>query len=412
MPTLLRMPGVDANATDVVLSEWQVMEASDFGKTDAIATIETDKANVEIEAAEAGRVIKHLVSPGSTVAVGAPIALLGHPGETVEDVPGALRDLGYGDRPSGVAEQALEPTFDDATTPASKRIFATPLVRRLARDAGLALTDIRGTGVNGRIVKRDIVGVRTMQLAGAGPQPRQVGGTGRHEPDQRSSGYTDTPHSRMRKAIAARLVQSSQTAPHFYLRGSARADRLLALRSEINEASTVKISVNDFVVKAAGRAHTLVPGMNVIWRDNAVRSFDSVDIAVAVGSHQGLTTPVVRDVCGRGLAAIAADTRALAERARLGTLRQDEIEGGTLTISNLGMFGVEEFSAIINPPQAAILAVGAIRQEPVVHNGELTVGSVLRVTLSADHRPVDGVIAAQWMNALIDALENPVKILL
>jgi pyruvate dehydrogenase E2 component (dihydrolipoamide acetyltransferase) len=216
----------------------------------------------------------------------------------------------------------------------------------------------------------------------------------------------------MRKAIAARLVHSSQTAPHFFLRGSARADRLLALRSEINEDSKVKISVNDFVVKAAGRAHPLVPGMNVIWRDHAGRSFDSVDIAVAVGSHQGLTTPVVRDVCGRGLAAIAADTRALAERAHLGTLRQDEIEGGTLTISNLGMYGVEEFSAIINPPQAAILAVGAIRQEPVVHNGELTVGSVLRVTLSVDHRPVDGVIAAQWMNALIDALENPVKILL
>jgi pyruvate dehydrogenase E2 component (dihydrolipoamide acetyltransferase) len=220
--------------------------------------------------------------------------------------------------------------------------------------------------------------------------------------------------TRMRAAIAARLTQSKRDIPHFYLRGSCRVDRLLALRSELNEGATSdaeKVSVNDLVVKAAARAHALVPDMNVIWTGDAIRRFSAVDVAVAVASPGGLITPVVRDVARRSVTAVSTDLGELAERARNGKLSQREIEGGALCISNLGMYGVEEFAAIINPPQSAILAVGAARQEPVVTDGELTVATVMRVTLSVDHRPIDGSVAAEWMRTFVDVVEHPLRIL-
>lgn len=422
MPALLRMPGVAANATDAILSEWQVAENTDFGKEDTIATVETDKANVDIEAEEAGVILKFLVAAGTTVEVGAPIALTGHPGERVSDLDQALRDLGV------VAEERHDDTVaadlpaETATPePAARtyggadgqRMFVTPLVRRLVREADIDLSGITGTGPNGRIVKRDIVDLLaapkqppSAPVAPVAQVPPPVG------PAPEQQGYTDAPHSRMRKAIAARLTQSKQAAPHFYVRGSAEVDALLALRKSINESGDIKISVNDLIVKAAARAHVLVPAMNVIWLDDAVRSFETVDIAVAVASDRGLMTPVVRDVGRRSIGAVAAATRDLAARARDGKLRQEELEGGSLSISNLGMFGTEEFSAIINPPQAAILAVGAARSEAVVHDGELAVASVLKVTLSVDHRPVDGAVAAEWMAAFLDVLHSPMTILI
>lgn len=429
MPALLRMPGVAANATDAILSEWQVAENAEFAKEEAIATVETDKANVDIEAEEAGVILKYLVAPGTTVEVGAPIALTGHPGEKVSDLDQALRDLGaaaeenFGDAgtadlPVDTAAAGQDPASNGESYTGShgKRLFVTPLVRRLVRDADLDLSGITGTGPNGRIVKRDIA-----DLLAAGPKtvpqaiPVTVDDAAEPAPAPTAapqSGYTDTPHSRMRKAVASRLAQSKQTAPHFYVRGSAEVDNLLALRKTLNEASDVKISVNDLIVKAAARAHVLVPAMNVIWLDDAVRSFETVDISVAVASDRGLMTPVVRDVGRRSIAAVATDTRDLAERARSGKLKQEELEGGSLSISNLGMFGTEEFSAIINPPQAAILAVGAARNEAVVRDGELAVASVLKVTLSVDHRPVDGAVAAEWMAAFLDVLQNPLTILI
>lgn len=424
MPALLRMPGVAANATDAILSEWQVAENAEFAEADAIATVETDKANVDIEAEAAGVILKYLVTPGTTVEVGAPIALTGHPGETISDIDRALSDLGvvaeenFGD--DATADLPVEPVEQAAAAAHTyagtngKRIFVTPLVRRLVAEANLDLTGITGTGPNGRIVKRDIV-----ELLNAPAQPAPVAVAPAPTPAAAPAaapipqiGFTDTPHSRMRKAIAARLASSKQTAPHFYVKGSAKVDALLALRKQLNEASDVKISVNDLIVKAAARAHVLVPAMNVIWLDDVVRQFDTVDISVAVASDRGLMTPVVRDVGGRGIAAIAATTRDLAERARDGKLKQDELEGGSLSISNLGMYGTEEFSAIINPPQAAILAVGAARQEPVVVDGELTIASVLKVTLSVDHRPVDGAVAAEWMKVFLSILEAPLQILM
>ena len=222
----------------------------------------------------------------------------------------------------------------------------------------------------------------------------------------------DTPHSRMRRAIALRLTESKQTIPHFYLRGSARVDELLRLRAQLNEISTSKISVNDFVIKAAACAHLAVPAMNVVWTSDCVRQMTTVDVATAVATTTGLVTPVLRAVEHMPISVLAAATRDFAERARAGLLHQQELEGGSSTVTNLGMYGTEEFAAIINPPQSSTLAVGAVRLEPVVtRKGKVRPRSVIRVTVSVDHRPIDGATAAHWMHALLEALEQPIRLL-
>jgi pyruvate dehydrogenase E2 component (dihydrolipoamide acetyltransferase) len=215
----------------------------------------------------------------------------------------------------------------------------------------------------------------------------------------------------MRKAVAARLTESKTTAPHVYVRGVARVDALLQVRADLNDGADLRISVNDLLVKAVAKAHQQVPEMNVVWTGDAIRSFTGVDVSVAVATAKGLVTPVLTGVEGRSITDVARATQDFAARAREGRLQQSELEGGSFTISNLGMYGVEEFAAIINPPQAAILAVGAARQEAVVTDGRLEVATVLRVTLSVDHRPVDGALAARWMKAFVALLERPVRIL-
>jgi pyruvate dehydrogenase E2 component (dihydrolipoamide acetyltransferase) len=226
------------------------------------------------------------------------------------------------------------------------------------------------------------------------------------------SPYTDIPHTRMRRAIAARLTESTRNAPHFFVRGTARVDKLLKLRARLNDSGSVKVSVNDVVVKAAARAHVLVPAINVIWTPDAVRSFSGVDISVAVATDRGLVTPVLRAVDQMTLSAVAAASTDLVRRARSGRLLQGELEGGTLTVTNLGVFGAEDLAAIINPPQSAILAVGAAREKPVVTKSRPNVGTVMSLTLSVDHRPIDEAVAAQWMAVFISLLEEPVRILL
>jgi pyruvate dehydrogenase E2 component (dihydrolipoamide acetyltransferase) len=425
MPTLLRMPAVAAGAETALLSEWQVQEGVPFKKSDAIATVETDKAMVDMEAEEAGVIFRFLVGSGEQVEVGAAIALSGIPGEAVDDIDAALRDLGVqGASPSsnGSPPSPVRPNSSDAPTtiPSTRgdRVFATPLVRRLARDADLDLGGVSGTGPNGRIVRRDIEVLLTQTSApsrDATPdEPTEARSPA--AADNGDIGFKDVPHTRIRAAIATRLTESKRDAPHFYLRGTCRVDKLLKMRAELNAAAEnadeSKVSVNDLIIKAAARAHTIVPAMNVVWTKDAVRRFDGVDIAVAVATNRGLLTPVVRDAARRSLSAVSADVSELAERARLGTLTQREIEGGSFCISNLGMYGTEEFSAIINPPQSAILAVGAALSEPVVQDGELAVATVMRVTLSVDHRPIDGSIAAEWMRTFVGIVENPLQILL
>jgi len=407
MPRLLRMPGIAADTSSAVLTEWQVHQGLSFAQSDVVATVETDKAQVDIEAEEPGEIVRFLVEPGMRVEVGDAIALQCAPGESIDDLDAAMHALGI------VAD-------GDAGVDAPERVFATPLVRRLARAANLDLSTITGTGPNGRIVRRDVEGPRAEPVAALQPAPAAeivpvIAGVvpmAETPPLQHVPPYTDEPHSRIRLATATRLTDSKRTAPHFYLRGTCRVERLLALRADLNRAGDTKVSVNDLVVKAAARAHTLVPAMNVIWTEDATRRFGTVDIAVAVASPRGLVTPVVRDVASRSVSTVAADLADLAARAREGKLHQRDIEGGSFCVSNLGMYGTEEFSAIINPPQSAILAVGAARDEPVVEDGTLAVGTLMRVTLSVDHRPIDGSTAAEWMRAFVDVIENPLEILM
>src|SRR5690606_24738539 len=255
------------------------------------------------------------------------------------------------------------------------RIFASPLARRMAREAGIAVEEITGTGPGGRIIRRDVeaaiakrAAVADRAAAAPAAQPAVAAPAARAVAEQ--PGSVEQPHSRIRKAIAARMTESKQTIPHFYLRGTARVDKLLALREQLNQVSPTKISVNDMVIKAAAVAHLEVPAMNVVWTPEATRSFSSVDISVAVATERGLVTPVLRGVERLTISQIAAGVKDFVERAKAGRLQQHELEGGSLSITNLGMYGTEEFAAIINPPQAAILAVGAARQEPVVEDGQ------------------------------------------
>jgi pyruvate dehydrogenase E2 component (dihydrolipoamide acetyltransferase) len=362
MAKLLRMPEVAANVTEAVLQEWTSLTT--FTAQDVLATVETDKAVVDVEADEDGVILERLVPAGESVRVGAPIAVLGEPGEQVDDLAALLTRLGVN---------------------APTRTFASPLARRLAKESGLAVEELTGTGPGGRIVRRDV--------------------------EAAIAAHTDLPHSRMRQAIAARLTESSQTAPHFYLRATVRFDKLLRLRKRLNGSSPVTITVTDLMVKAAALAHVQVPALNVIWTPDAVRSFSSVDIAVAVATEGGLFAPVLTGVDARSVSSLATARQDLVARAIAGRLRQEELEGGTLTVTNLGMYGTEEFTAIINPPQTAILAIGAARQEPVVRKGKLSTATVVRCTLSVDHRPVDGVDAARWLAAFVNAVEHPLAII-
>ncbi|MFN8200233.1 MAG: dihydrolipoamide acetyltransferase family protein [Nakamurella multipartita] len=380
--------------------------------------------------------LRLLVAAGAEVGVGDPIALLGGPDEREGDVAALLAEFGVPTNPaSGPGPQTrAEPDAAgsvgglpaaEGTSPrgGSARLFASPLARTLARAAGLDLTRLApGSGPGGRIRRVDVQaaladrdgasGSRAPSGPGDGAPPggRPVS-DGRTEPVPPGAGFVDLPHSRSRRAIATRLTESARTVPHFYLEGTARVDALLALRRELNEDAPRRISINDLIVKAAARAHRLVPELNVIWTPQAVRRFDHVDIGVAVAAERGLVTPTLRGVDTLSIGAVAEQTADLIRRADAGRLRPEELTGGALCVTNLGMFGTERFSAIINPPQSAILAVGAAREEPIVVDGRLAVGTVLKVTVSVDHRAVDGREAAGWLRTFLAILEKPVRIL-
>ncbi|MGW4490536.1 2-oxo acid dehydrogenase subunit E2 [Streptomyces sp. NPDC004376] len=440
MAELLHMPEVAAATTTAVLSAWPLSDGTAFGAGEPIAVVETDKAEVEVPADFDGILLRALVPPGAEVEVGHPIALLGRVGEQTTDVDTLLGELGVTPlerRQAHIPERrhvAQEPDAPPTLPPApdqggqpptpggeARRIFASPLARRMAREAGLDIALLTGSGPGGRIVRDDVaaaIAARAEQppvtaapavpAAPAAP-PRPAAAADVPAADDR---YEDIPHSRIRKAIAGRLLDSKLTTPHFYLRARLRVGPLLALRERINATGTVKVSVNDLVVKAVARAHTMVPQMNAIWTPEAVRRFRTADVAVAVATDTGLLTPVLRGVDSLSLTQVAARTRAYAEKARSGGLRQDDLEGGSITVTNLGMYGVEEFAAIINPPQSAILAVGAAQDEAVVTDGTLQAAKVMTVVLSVDHRPVDGAVAAQWIDALTRVVEDPLQILL
>lgn len=438
MPELLRMPEVATGSTSAVLSAWQVPVGQEYAAGEVIAVLETDKAVVDMEAEAAGSLVHLLAEAGQEVATGEPIAVWAQPGEQVADPAAAAAELGVSTgtstepqpEPTAAATSepapapAAAPTAAPTTEPAvqstpiaptsnGERIFASPIARRMAREAGIGLEVLVGSGPGGRIRRRDVeaaiasgVSVSVMPAVPAVPSqaPASPPATGS------AAGYREIPHTRLRKAIANRLTESKSTVPHFYLRGTAVVDDLLAMRAQMNEGEDNRISVNDFIIKAVAYAHSKVPEANVIWTQDAVRVFDTVDISVAIATETGLVTPVVRDVGSLSLGQLALITKDFAARAKEGTLRQTELEGGSTSVSNLGMFGTEGFDAIINPPQSTILAVGAAQQQPVVRDGNVVVGTTVQFSLSVDHRPIDGAVAARWMQVFIDAMENPARI--
>ncbi|MGD9986957.1 dihydrolipoamide acetyltransferase family protein [Pseudonocardia sp.] len=419
MATLLTMPEVAAGTTEAVLSHWLVGENTPFAAGDTIAVIETEKAAVDLEADSDAKLVRSLVADGATVSVGTPLAVLAEPDEDIDDIAGVLAELGVALLPtplpsaaSGAPEVGPRPDARPHTEAPSapRRVFMSPLVRKLAADNGLDLTEVAGSGPHGRIVRRDVE-----KLLAASPAPEPAAKPTRvaePAPELGPATVTRVEHTRMRRAIARRLTASKEQIPHFYLRGTARIDALLELRASLNQVAPTRVSVNDLLLKAAARAHRAVPDMNVVWSDDALLQYHSVDIGVAIASDRGLVTPVLRGVDSASISTLSAQAKDLVTRANAGRLGQAELEGGTMTISNLGPYGVEEFVAIINPPQSAILAVGAGRKQPIVgEDGSVRSATVLRVVLSVDHRAVDGAIAGQWMQKFVETLEQPFVLL-
>ena len=427
MATVVRMPSVMANATEGAIQAWLATEGQSVSVGDPLVEIETEKAIVEYAAEVEGIVGKLLAQEGDNLVVGTPIAVILAAGEGQDQIGPALEAAGVVlgndataapaqadvaptavSAPAVAVEANTEPTATESVN-ADGRLFASPIVRRLAKERGLDLGSILGSGPRGRIVRRDLDGVSALAPAAAPPTESAAVRT----PVATGSGYTDIKLTGMRRAIARRLTESKTTVPHFYLTANPDVDKLLALRREINESAPRKISVNDFVVKAVAGALLDVPAANSIWGGDHIRRFDRVDIAVAVAVNDGLLTPVVRDAGNATLSQISATVAELAERARAGRLRQEELEGGAFSISNLGMYGVDEFSAILNPPQSGILAVSAAKPRPIVGvDGELGIATVMTVTLSADHRVIDGAVAAQWMAAFVKRVQNPASMLI
>ena len=409
MAKLILMPEIAANATSAVIKQWSKQEGESVRAGECLAEIETDKALIEFDADEAGVLGKILADAGKDIEVGTPIAVLFAEGETNVDIAAVLAAAGV-EKPATHAAAEPAPVVAAAvatTATASGRLFASPLARRLARDRGIDLHGVKGSGPHGRIVKCDIdaIGVAVAVTARAPVAAAAVAPAA-------GAAYVEVAHSGMRKTIARRLSESKATIPHFYLSAACRMDKLMALRAEINASSPRKISINDFIIKAAAAALKASPQMNVSWTDSALRQYAAADISVAVSTDGGLITPVVRAADSKSLSAISAEVADLATRARASQLTPDEYQGGSFTISNLGMFGVQEFSAIINPPQAAILAVGTTSQQAVVTEGVLAVASVMTVTLSVDHRAIDGAVAAQWLALFQRYIEHPLSTLI
>lgn len=421
MAELLRVPEVAAGATEVVLSEWLIGAGDAVSAGDPVAVVETDKAIVEIEAPADGLLLRALADGGAHIAVGSAMALLGSAAERDLDTDQLMREL---DAPSSAPSPPSPAPVPDAspgsaratpgTTARTERLFISPLARRMLHDAGLDAAEVEGTGPRGRIRKRDVeaaLAARPTHASSAAPATDSAASRPAADPLTAYTGAEVVPHSRSRRAVAARLTRSKQEVPHFYVRRSAVLDDLLDLRAKLNEQSQARLSVNDFMIRAVAVAHTRVPDANVIWAEDGMRRFDRVDISVAIASERGLVTPVVRDVSDRPLSSVSATVKMLAEQADAGRLRQEDLEGGSIGVTNLGMYGVEEFSAIINPPQSAILAVGAAERVPRVAGGAIGIATAVNLVLSVDHRAIDGALAAQWMAALVDALENPLRLL-
>lgn len=435
MPIKVLMPALSPTMEKGNLAKWLKKEGDKIKSGDILAEIETDKATMEVEAVDEGVLAKILVAAGSQdVPVNTEIALIAEEGESVSNVASAPTTAPAAPAPKAAASQTA-PTTAPVSSPAAAPVqshgaktFASPLAKRIAKDSGIDLSKIAGSGPHGRVIERDVKAA----LAG-GTAPRSITASAPSAAPQLATGmadavvkqlfeagsYEEVPHDSMRKTIARRLLESKQTVPHFYVTADIELDALLKAREEINANApkgadgkpVYKLSVNDFVIKALAVALMRVPEANVTWTENAMLKHKHADVGVAVSIPGGLITPVIRKADLKSLSAISNEMKDLAVRARARKLKPEEYQGGTTAVSNLGMFGVKQFAAIVNPPHATILAVGAGEQRPVVKNGQLTVATVMTVTFSTDHRAVDGALGAELLSALKGLIENPVSML-
>lgn len=468
MPINVTMPALSPTMEEGNLAKWLVKEGDQVSSGDIIAEIETDKATMEVEAVDEGTVAKIVVAAGTEgVKVNEIIAILAADGESAEEAAAGGGATG-GAKPSQGNGQAgaikADPQADAAATgsradakdaemradsrtsgagrPAAasdgakgERVFASPLARRLAKDAGIDIATVEGSGPHGRVVKTDIEaaakgGARKAapaETGAAAAQPAAAPMAKAASDDQirkffAEGSYEEIPHDGMRKTIAKRLVESKQTIPHFYLTIDCELDALLALRKQLNDAAPMirtdagdkpayKLSVNDMIIKAMALALKAVPTANVSWTDAAMLQHKHADVGVAVSIEGGLITPIIKRAEEKTLSAISNEMKDLAKRARSRKLKPEEYQGGTTAVSNLGMFGIKDFAAVINPPHATILAVGAGEPRAVVKNGAVTVATVMSATLSTDHRAVDGALGAQLMAAFKQLIENPMSML-
>lgn len=446
MPIQLLMPALSPTMTEGTLAKWHKKEGDTVESGDVIAEIETDKATMEFEAVDEGTLGKILVPEGTAgVAVNQPIALLLEEGEDPSALEEAAQQAEAAPAPAApTAAPAAAPKPTPTAQPSQpaaperpaapppprhpseerERVFASPLARRLAKEAGIELARITGSGPRGRIVKADVERAKAEGVPAA-PKPEAApaeapaaapaaGPVTPAIPPELLPPFEEVPNTTFRKTVARRMVEAKQ-APHFYLTIDCEIDRLLELRKELNAKAgegEYKLSVNDMIIKAAALALKKVPAANASWSEQAIRRYTRQDISVAVATPNGLITPVIRDAGNKGLAAISNEMRDLATRARDGKLKPEEYTGGGFSVSNLGMYGIKEFSAVINPPQGCILAVGAGEQRPVVKDGALAIATMMSCTLSVDHRVVDGAVGAEYLAAFKEIVQEPLRMLL
>jgi pyruvate dehydrogenase E2 component (dihydrolipoamide acetyltransferase) len=419
--TDILMPALSPTMTEGKLARWLKKPGDAVAPGDVIAEIETDKAMMEVEAIDEGTMGEIKVPEGTEgVAVNAVIATLVGGDEKpvpkkVEAPPPAEKPAALPPQPT-VAELPAPKPIANGHAPGS-RIIATPLARRLAKDAGIDLAAVTGSGPHGRIVKADLDSAPKSTAAVAQPAggaPLGKGQDARQLADAFGMKYVLKPNSSFRKTIARRLTEAKQTVPHFYLTIDCKIDALLDLRKKLNASAGDggKVSVNDFVIRASALALRKIPDANVSWSDEGILSYQDVDVSIAVATLNGLITPIIKQANTKSLREISAEMRDLAARARDGKLKPAEYQGGTFSISNLGMFGIREFAAVINPPQSCILAVGNGEQRAVVEDGELKIATLMTCTLSVDHRAVDGSLGAEYLGAYKALIEDPYSLLL
>ncbi|MFN7222691.1 MAG: pyruvate dehydrogenase complex dihydrolipoamide acetyltransferase [Paracoccaceae bacterium] len=435
MATEILMPALSPTMEEGTLAKWLVKEGDTVKSGQILAEIETDKATMEFEATDEGTIGKILVAEGTAgVKVNAPIAVLLEDGESLSDVkPAAAAAAPAAATPvvAAVAPAVSAPTQAAPVAGSGARVFASPLARRIAKEKGLDLNAVQGSGPHGRIVRADVEGAQAAPkaaaptaaapaVAAAAPAPAKSAMPTGMAAETVLKMYADRTFTEvlldgMRRTIAARLTEAKQTIPHFYLRRSVQLDALMAFRETLNASLSsrgVKLSVNDFIIKACAQALQAVPDCNAVWAGDRILKLKPSDVAVAVAVEGGLFTPVLRDADKKSLSALSAEMKDLAARAKTKKLAPHEYQGGSFAISNLGMMGVENFDAVINPPHGSILAVGAGIKTPVVKaDGTIGVANVMSMTLSVDHRVIDGALGAAFLKAVIEALENPMSML-